>query len=201
MLQTTIGLVIFLFPLAYSPGPGNSLFASLGAASGFHAAIPALLGYHVATFIVTSAIGLSAGFLVLANPHVAVVLRMLGSGYVIWLGGRSIWAALQSNADGAMLRDPAHANFCDGAILLLLNPKAYLIIGLMFTQFLRPGAGWIDVVAITAIFTINNFLAFAVWTLLGAAIAKLLQTTSSRTATDIFFAICLIGVGVWMLFN
>ena len=201
MLQTTIGLLIFLFPLAYSPGPGNSLFASLGAAGGFRAAVPALVGYHIATFVVTAAIGLSAGFLVLANPQIALLLRIFGSGYVIWLGSRSLWRALQSSANGAMLRNDARANLRDGAILLLLNPKAYLIIGLMFTQFLRPGAGWLDVVVITVIFTINNFVAFVVWTLLGAAIANVLQSASSRMTTEIFFAVCLIGVGVWMLFN
>ncbi len=34
MTQTTIALVLFLAPLAYSPGPGNLFFAATGARFG-----------------------------------------------------------------------------------------------------------------------------------------------------------------------
>ena len=56
-----MALLAFLFPLAYSPGPGNAFFAGIGASKGLRAAIPALTGYHVATFVVTAVIGLGMG--------------------------------------------------------------------------------------------------------------------------------------------
>ncbi|OED50376.1 hypothetical protein AB838_02405 [Rhodobacteraceae bacterium (ex Bugula neritina AB1)] len=58
MLQTTAALIMFLFPLAYSPGPGNLVFAASAARFGFAATVPANAGYHLATWIVTAAIGL-----------------------------------------------------------------------------------------------------------------------------------------------
>jgi len=61
MLTTTLSLLLFLFPLAYSPGPGNLFFAANGARFGFRATIPASPGYHTATWLVTAAIGF--GFL------------------------------------------------------------------------------------------------------------------------------------------
>ncbi len=50
MFQTVAALLVFLFPLACSPGPGNMFFAANGAWFGFGATIPASLGYHIATW-------------------------------------------------------------------------------------------------------------------------------------------------------
>ena len=50
-------LIIFLFPLAFSPGPGNMFFAANGARFGFVNTLSANLGYHLATIIVTFLIG------------------------------------------------------------------------------------------------------------------------------------------------
>ncbi|MCB5199299.1 hypothetical protein LGQ03_08600 [Loktanella sp. TSTF-M6] len=58
MTQLTIALILFLAPLAYSPGPGNMFFAANGARFGFRATVPANLGYHAATLVVTIGIGL-----------------------------------------------------------------------------------------------------------------------------------------------
>ena len=50
-------LLIFLFPLAFSPGTGNMFFAANGARFGFVNTLSATFGYHLATIIVTFLIG------------------------------------------------------------------------------------------------------------------------------------------------
>ena len=57
MGQTTFALLLFLFPLAYSPGPGNIFFAANGARFGFRLTMQANIGYHIATWGVTMVIG------------------------------------------------------------------------------------------------------------------------------------------------
>ena len=52
-----VALIIFLFPLAFSPGPGNMFFAANGARFGFAKTLSANFGYHLATIIVTFLIG------------------------------------------------------------------------------------------------------------------------------------------------
>ncbi|MDP3207619.1 MAG: LysE family transporter, partial [Rhodoglobus sp.] len=83
--EAVVALVVFLFPLAYSPGPGNAFFAAIGAARGLPAAVPALAGYHVATFVVTVVIGLGLGATILENPVASRILSAVGSLYVLWL--------------------------------------------------------------------------------------------------------------------
>jgi threonine/homoserine/homoserine lactone efflux protein len=94
--QLMVALIIFLFPLAYSPGPGNAFFASIGAAHGLRAAVPALIGYHAATFIVTVMIGMGAGLLFLSEPRVARTLSVLGAAYVFWLGYLFLRASMET---------------------------------------------------------------------------------------------------------
>ena len=52
---------------------------------------------------------------------------------MIWLAWKTIRAGMLKGSE-----DAKPASFTAGALLLVLNPKAYIIIALMFTQFLSP---------------------------------------------------------------
>ncbi|MGZ9812110.1 LysE family translocator [Pseudoroseicyclus sp. H15] len=198
MFQTVLALILFLFPLAYSPGPGNVFFAGNGARFGFRATLPANAGYHVATWIVTAAIGF--GFLAVVDgfPQILAVLKVTGSLYVLWIA----WTMLKAGAaHGAGHAQPA--TFLDGALLLLLNPKAYVIIALMFTQFLGMSeAGLLaSVLLITTVFTLNNLIAFLVWTLFGDKIAGVFRSPDSARTLNLIFGVILAAVAIWMLLS
>ena len=168
MLETSIALILFLFPMAYSPGPGNVFFAANGARFGFRATIPANAGYHLATWVVTAAIGF--GFLAALErfPLVFDALQIVGALYVMWLALKMMRAG---SVKGDKYARPARLG--DGALLLLLNPKAYVIIALMFTQFLDAYeiGIWFSVLLITTVFTLNNLLAFSLRAWAGDRIA------------------------------
>lgn len=198
---SAIALLAFLFPLAYSPGPGNAFFAAIGASKGLKAALPALLGYHVATLIVTALIGIGMGVTILSNPIVSKTLAAARSIYVLWLAWGFIRSARCRTAPGAEPLTERPIGFWSGAIVLLLNPKAYYIIAVMFTQFLSPPANEdvLTVAAITAIFTINNFIAFVVWALAGRALTVLFRGERTKQLIDYLFAATLAAVAIWML--
>ena len=198
MLQTTIALLVFLFPLAYSPGPGNMFFAANGARFGFRATIPANTGYHIATWIVTAAIGL--GFVAALDqfPQAFAALKIAGSLYVLWLAWK-LFGAGQLGSDA----DATAATFVDGVVLLVLNPKAYVIIALMFTQFLGGSepASLATVALITTVFTANNLVAFSIWALVGDRIASYFRKPESAQKLNMMFGGILAAVAVWMLLS
>lgn len=201
MLEMTLALVVFLLPLAYSPGPGNLFFAALGARFGFRASLPASAGYHVATWVVTLALGLGARAALSGAPGLFWALKLAGAGYVLWIAV----GFLRAGAD-AELPDARPAGFRDGAVLLLLNPKAYLIIALMFSQFLGQagngpafGATLGPVLAITSVFTLNNLIAFSLWTLAGSQLARMFAADRSARALNRAFGVLLGLVALWML--
>ncbi|SHI45303.1 Threonine/homoserine/homoserine lactone efflux protein [Palleronia salina] len=196
MVQTAFALILFLAPLAYSPGPGNLFFAANGARFGLRATLPANAGYHLATWIVTAAIGM--GFLAATarHPQIFAALKTAGAAYVLWLAWRLARAGRHDSDRAAR-----PAGFVDGAVLLLLNPKAYVIIALMFTQFLGTDAtGTLaPVLLIATVFTLNNLLAFLAWTWAGDALAARFADEQDAARLNTGFAVLLAGVALWML--
>ncbi len=200
--ETVIALLVFLFPLAYSPGPGNAFFAIIGATSGLRAATRPLVGYHVATFAVTLLIGIGMGVTLVANPVIAKAIAAAGSLYVLWLAWTFVRPARRGASDeGTPSEAVTHVGFWSGAIVLLLNPKAYYIIAVMFAQFIRPPLDdeVLTVVLITVIFTLNNLVAFLAWTLAGSALTALFRGERAKKWINYFFAATLVGVAVWMV--
>lgn len=196
MFQTTLALILFLFPLAYSPGPGNLFFAANGARFGFRATLSANAGYHLATWVVTVALGL--GFIAALDqfPQLFRFLHIAGSLYVLWLAWKLFRAGALTGATA-----PKAAGFLDGVVLLILNPKAYVIIALMFTQFLG-GAGkdhWAVIILISTVFTLNNAVAFSLWTLAGDRFGLWFRSPQAARKLNMVFGTVLAGVAIWML--
>lgn len=198
MIQISVALVLFLFPLAYSPGPGNIFFAANSARFGFRATVPANIGYHIATWLVTAAVGFGFMAAFTSHPQIFMALKIAGAVYVLWLA----WKLLSAGTlEGSGTAKPA--TFMDGVVLLILNPKAYVIIALMFTQFLGPSE--VEQVAlvllITTIFTFNNLIAFSIWGLVGDKLAGYFRTPESAQKLNMIFGIMLAAVAVWMLLS
>ncbi len=198
MLETTITLLLFLFPLAYSPGPGNMFFAANGARFGFSATVPANAGYHVAAWVVAIGIGMGFGWIATAFPLFLVTIKYLGSAYVLYLA----WSIGRA---GSLQDDPnaRHAGFWDGAILLLLNPKGYLIVALIFTQFVDATADSqiLLIILVSTVATINNLIAFAVWAYIGDRLALVFRRETDARRLNMLFGVMLALVAVWMLLD
>ncbi|KPP87550.1 MAG: putative threonine efflux protein [Rhodobacteraceae bacterium HLUCCA08] len=195
MSQLVPALILFLVPLAYSPGPGNLAFAAAGARFGLAATLPASAGYHLATWVVTFLIGLGVIGGLQAAPGLARALQIAGAGYVLWLAWRVLRAGPLGEAAKARPIGPI-----DGALLLLLNPKAYVIIALMFTQFAPMAADLPGATAlITTIFTLNNLVAFLVWTLAGDLLGRWFRSPRAARRLNLGLGLMLAGVAVWLL--
>ena len=173
-------------------------FAANGARFGFKSTIPANLGYHLATWIVTIAIGLGFGWIATEFPAFLDIIKYLGSAYVLYLA----WCLYNAGRlDGRS--DARRTGFWDGVILLILNPKAYLIIALIFTQFINSteANGHFLIIFIATIFTVNNLLAFAIWAYVGDRLAEIFRKEAEARKLNMVFGFILAIVAVWMLFG
>lgn len=196
MLQLTIALVLFLAPLAYSPGPGNLFFAANGARFGFRATVPSNIGYHIATFVVTVAVGFGFDWISHQAPLILTAIRYIGATYVLYLAWGLAKAGTIANGEEAR-----PARVADGAVLLLLNPKAYIIIALMFTQFTGEAEAeqTAIVVWIALVFTLNNLVAFSLYAALGDRMTARWRSPRTARRLNVFFAAVLGAVALWML--
>jgi threonine/homoserine/homoserine lactone efflux protein len=159
------------------------------------ATLQANAGYHVATWVVTLVIGLGFTDMIAREPQLFRIIKYFGCGYVFWLAIGFLRAGVSSGAPV-----PGPAGFRDGVILLILNPKAYVIIALMFSQFLAANESQIGaVLAITTIFTANNLVAFSLYTLAGDRLTRGARIPHNIRRLNIVFGLTLMGVALWML--
>jgi threonine/homoserine/homoserine lactone efflux protein len=189
-----LALLVFLFPLAFSPGPGNMFFAANGAKFGFVDTLSANFGYHLATILITFFIGLgfSLFFSFIKNQY--QYIQILGSLYVIYLAYK-FYKAGTYNENAKNL----NCTFMDGVVLLLFNPKAYVIISLMFTMFLDNSQNIFKIILISLIFTVNNCVSFTLWTLFGDLIGAKFRNKKYSKILNNMFSLMLFLVGIWML--
>ncbi len=186
----TLALLIFLFPLAYSPGPGNLFFAANGARFGFWATVPANIGYHIATWLVTLAVGAGLLAVFTAYPYIFTVIKLMGVAYILRLAWKLYGAGAQAGQAARV------AGFWDGVVLLVLNPKAYVLMALMYSQFGQADA----LVWVATVFTLNNMVAFCLFSLAGDRVAARFARGQSGELANKAMAAILACVAVWMLF-
>ena len=98
MIETVGALVVFLFPLAYSPGRGNMFFAAIGARFGTRASFAASAGYHAATWGVTFAVGYGFAEVVIRYPAAFTAIKYAGSTYMLWLAVKFLRAGVTTGA-------------------------------------------------------------------------------------------------------
>ena len=187
-------LIIFLFPLAFSPGPGNMFFAANGARFGFVNTLSANFGYHLATIIVTFLIGFGFSLFFSFIEKQYQYIQIIGSLYVMYLAYKFFRAGVNDQNSQNF-----RCTFTDGVVLLVFNPKAYVIISLMFAIFLDSSQNILKLIIITLVFTINNFISFTLWTVFGDLIGAKFRNEKYSKILNNVFSLLLFLVGVWML--
>jgi threonine/homoserine/homoserine lactone efflux protein len=190
-----IELVVFLTPFLFTPGPSNLLFAANGGRFGLLKTLKSNFGYVSCHFIICSLVGLGVLNVLEANEEVFDLVKFLGILYVLWLSSKLIRADISPTEHSQQ-----SMTFADGVFLALLNPKGYIAITVMFSQFIDPDTSdkTLNVLLMATISTVYNFLAFIVWSSMGRFLIFNLSPTGFSKYVNLFFGICLIIVAMWL---
>ena len=182
----TLGLIFslftFLFIAAVTPGPNNMLLTSSAANSGFRRSFALLLGIMLGmqSILYLSAFGIAA--LLLLYPAIHIVLKVVGSIYLLWLAWKTAtanYAPLKTNSEAVK-----SVTWYEGGLLQFLNPKAWMMGLGAVGSFSLPGELFTESIIIMSIaFIIVNFVAGLIWMAFGSLIGLFLR---SRRAWFIF---------------
>jgi leucine efflux protein len=130
------------------PGPNSLYVLALSAEQGWRKGVWASAGIVVGDAIIMLSVALGAATVLASSPLIYNVLRLLGAGYLAWLGlgiirvGIARFQAKESSvktpslvqADALMRLHP----FLAALLLALTNPKAIFFFISFFTQFVDP---------------------------------------------------------------
>lgn len=174
----------FLWPLAtyafvssITPGPNNIMLTSSGIRFGFMRSIPHMLGITCgfAVLLVICAAGI--GSLVMAVPTAHVVLKLGGSGYLLYLA----WQLRSMGVASAVPAETQPMRFMAAAVFQFANPKAWVMAitgAAAFLPLMQPA--WLAIAIYCLVFCVVNLPCVSVWAGLGSVLRHFLRQTLWR---------------------
>lgn len=177
--------VVTVFFISTSPGPNMLHVMSRSVTLGFGRAMLAMSGCFLAvlTLLTLSAAGLSA--VLVAFPGVFLALKIVGAGYLLYLGYRS-WRADTAPIDLAAADGPVQVPsplhlFRTGFLIGISNPKALLFAGAFLPQFIDPAQPKVLQFAILVVtFGIIEVSSYLLYALGGRSMAGVLMREGPR---------------------
>ncbi|MHA2938978.1 LysE family translocator [Vibrio sp. RC27] len=188
-----------MFPLVFSPGPANIVFAASGAKVGVRKSIPLIAGVDSIFIIKSILIGYGLGEVVGTQPKLMNVLQLVGALYLVYIASKFIRVqdSEQNNASRTL-------GFFDGLLIQLLNSKGWLMVFLMFTLFAQQsqetfGANGVAVLIIWL--AVLNISMHFVWVSIGELLSKLSNSPMYEKGMNFFYAGSLVAVAAWLVMD
>jgi homoserine/homoserine lactone efflux protein len=202
LLYSTVALIAIA-----SPGPAVLLAVSNSVAFGMRRVAFSSLGNIVGVCLVSALAMAGLGAVLKTSSFLFAVLKLLGAGYLIYIGVRQ-WRAKTSifarRDDAAVPMRSNRQLFAQGVLLAITNPKAILFFTALFPQFLSAKH---DLLPQFAIMT-GTFMTISFCTLMGyAALARSAGTWFGSERRSMLFnrasgsAFVLLGAGLLRLKN
>jgi threonine/homoserine/homoserine lactone efflux protein len=175
----------WLFPLAgfawvtcITPGPNNVLLTASGARFGFRRTLPHVLGISAGMGVMLMLVALGLGALFQQWPVLQTVLRVLGSGYLLWLGyliARS--APLHTSNPEAAAGTQTPWAIHQALFFQFVNPKAWLMSISAIGSFTLLGHDyWLSVGLLIGVFCLICLKTCLVWAQFGVQVGRWLRS-------------------------
>jgi len=173
MTDQLYALVTFAIVSTGSPGGATSLATASGAQFGFVRSIPFISGIATALAFLMAASGTGLSAIILTVPSLEIGMKILGSAYLLWLA-IVILKAGPPNKTSVLNKAPI--GFIGGAMLLLVNPKAWaMAVGVAGSFYGISSSTLTLAIIFGAVFAVAASLSMSMWTLLGSALTRLLR--------------------------
>jgi len=193
------GLVALL--LTITPGLDTALVLRAAITRGRREAVATALGVvaGVLAWGAAAAVGVSA--LLAASTVAYDVLRLVGAGYLVWLGGRILWRLVRRPAEAAAGSSPspggAWRSARTGLLTNLLNPKVGAFYVSVLPQFLPPGTPALGMgVLLALVHAALSLVWFAVLVLGAVAARRWLQRPGVSRTVEGVTGVALLGLGL-----
>lgn len=134
-----IGFALAVLLIELTPGPNMAWLAGLAATEGRRCGLSAVAGVALGLLAngVLAALGLAA--LLQAAPQLWNILRFAGAAMMLWLAIEA-WRGTDDGSRSTRPVSSPRRAFATGALINLLNPKAYIFFLVVAPQFLNGEA-------------------------------------------------------------
>lgn len=170
-MEPLFPLALFAFVSSITPGPNNIMLTSSGIVFGFRRTIPHMLGVTFGFGVMLLLCAAGIGSLILAVPAAHVMLKAMGSAYLLYLAWQLRSIAFQKNTSA----DARPMSFLGASLFQFANPKAWVmaVTGVAaFLPTLQPV--WLAIALFCLVFCAINLPCIVVWAGTGATLRRYL---------------------------
>jgi threonine/homoserine/homoserine lactone efflux protein len=141
------GYAVASFVLIVIPGPSVLFVVGRALAYGRRTALATVLGNAAGNYVIAICVAFGIGTLVQQSAQAFTVVKLIGAGYLIWLGiqaWRHRGTVAEAFAEAAPARSGRQA-LREGFVVGVTNPKALILFGAVLPQFVNRAAGDVPV--------------------------------------------------------
>lgn len=143
--ENIIAVLLAGFLLSATPGPSMLYVLSRSVGQSRAAGLASAFGLALGGMVLAVATAMGLAQLFHAMPQIVVVLRYVGSAYLVWLGVTMIWharAEARARLDVGQVRQrPVRTIIWQGVLVEVLNPKTVLFFALFLPPFVDASRG------------------------------------------------------------
>ena len=171
-VQTLIPLALFVTVSTVSPGGATTLATASGANFGFRRSLPLIAGIAVGLASMAAAAAAGLAGLLLAMPSLQLVLKGIGSLYLLWLA----WQLGRRGGPHLTAGSVRPSGFVAGLWMLWHNPKAWAMTVGAAASFAALADGPVRLgLLLFAAFGAAATLSLSLWCMAGLMLARLLR--------------------------
>ena len=191
--------------IALSPGSGAVLSMSHGRQYGVRQTTATIVGLQIGLAFILLVAGAGVGALLLASTTAFMVVKVLGAGYLIWLGVKQWRAPVDGAAsDAAAPSEPAglsvRQRVLRGALTNATNPKGIVFMVAVLPQFIDPNKPLALQLAILLVTTLAvDSVVMHGYAFLASRLRALMQSVRARKTQNRVFGGVLMGMGASLL--
>lgn len=203
----TIYMVTLLGVIAaqVSPGPNLIAVASVALSQGRRAALFVVVGVATGMLVWSLLTAMGLGALIEAYPKSLLLLKLLGGGYLIFLGINAARATLQSGAEPTIRLDQSSLSdaqaWLRGLSVLLTNPKAALMWAAVASFLFGQGLNALHVLAFGPIGAISGLLIYGSYAMLFSTGAAMRSYSRFSRWFEGLFAAAFSAMGASLLWS
>lgn len=189
------------FVLIAIPGPSVVFVIGRALVYGRAVALATVVGNSLGLLVIITAVALGLGVVVAESILVFTVIKLVGAGYLVWLGVQALRhrADFTSVAIGDDRPLPVGRAVRQGFVVGVTNPKAFMIFGAVLPQFLDRGAGHLPVqmLLLGLVGFVIGLMSDGLWALIASQLREWFARSPRRgEAVGTVGGVSMIGLGV-----
>ncbi|WP_185232862.1 LysE family translocator [Teredinibacter franksiae] len=182
-------ILLFSVSTSITPGPNTVMLMSTSLNYGVRGSLPAYFGVCLGFMLMQMAIALGLGGLFVVFPWLHYAIKYVGALYLLFLA----WKIAQMSGLANTLLGANPVGFWQAVALQWVNPKAITIAVGGIAAYTTPGEDALaQAMMVVAIFFFVGLFSMGVWVLFGAALQKLINSSSVSRYLNVSMAIALV---------